>query len=72
LPVQIHQPLFERAGESEIVVDLEELIANAVEIADREAKILISTNCETLNEPGLERMARYALKLSRRTGADSG
>ncbi|PYK29454.1 MAG: hypothetical protein DME57_10245 [Verrucomicrobia bacterium] len=49
--------------------DFEELIANAVEIADRNAKILISTNCETLPEPGLERMARYALKLSRRGGA---
>jgi 23S rRNA (cytosine1962-C5)-methyltransferase len=49
--------------------DLEELIANAIEITDRNAKILISTNCETLPEPGLERMASYALKLSRRSGA---
>jgi 23S rRNA G2069 N7-methylase RlmK/C1962 C5-methylase RlmI len=49
--------------------DLEELIANGVEIADRGAQILISTNCETLSEQALERMARYALKLSRRSGA---
>jgi 23S rRNA (cytosine1962-C5)-methyltransferase len=49
--------------------DFEELIADAVEIAARDCKILLSTNCETLSEAALERMARYALKLSRRTGA---
>jgi 23S rRNA (cytosine1962-C5)-methyltransferase len=49
--------------------DFEELIADAVEIATAGAKILVSTNCETLKEPALERMARYALKLSRRSGA---
>jgi 23S rRNA (cytosine1962-C5)-methyltransferase len=49
--------------------DFEELIASALEIADRDSKILLSTNCKTLNEPTLERMARYALKLARRTGA---
>ncbi len=49
--------------------DFEELIAAAVEVADRDAKILLSTNCETLNEPALERMARYCLKLSRRSGS---
>jgi 23S rRNA (cytosine1962-C5)-methyltransferase len=49
--------------------DFEELIASALELADRNGKILLSTNCETLDEPALERMARYAMKLSRRTGA---
>jgi 23S rRNA (cytosine1962-C5)-methyltransferase len=49
--------------------DFEELIVAALEIADRESKILLSTNCETLHEQALERMARYALKLSRRSGA---
>jgi 23S rRNA (cytosine1962-C5)-methyltransferase len=49
--------------------DFEELIAAALEIADRDSKILLSTNCETLSEAALERMGRYALKLSRRTGA---
>jgi 23S rRNA (cytosine1962-C5)-methyltransferase len=48
--------------------DFEELIAAAVEIADRDARILLSTNCETLDEQALERMARYCLKLSRRSG----
>lgn len=49
--------------------DMEELIAKTLEIADRGANILVSTNCESLNEPALERMGRYALKLSRRSGA---
>lgn len=49
--------------------DFEELIASALEIAVRDAKILLSTNCKTLNEPTLKCMARYALKLARRTGA---
>lgn len=49
--------------------DFEELTAAALEVTTAGAKILISTNCETLNEPALEKMARYPLKLSRRTGA---
>src|SRR5439155_7179097 len=49
--------------------DFEDLIAGAVEIADRGGRILLSTNCETLTEQALERMARYCLKLSRRSGA---
>ena len=49
--------------------DFEDLIRAAIEIADREARILLSTNCETLNGQSLERMARYALKLCRRGGA---
>jgi len=48
--------------------DFEDLIAGAVEIADRGACVLLSTNCETLTEQALERMARYSLKLSRRSG----
>ena len=49
--------------------DFEALIAAALEIADREANILLSANCETLTESALERMARYALKLNRLSGA---
>jgi 23S rRNA (cytosine1962-C5)-methyltransferase len=48
--------------------DFEELIASALEITERNGRILLSTNCETLDEQALERMARYCLKLSRRTG----
>ena len=48
--------------------DFEELIANTLELAERGAHVLLSTNCETLSEQALDRMARYALKLSRRSG----
>jgi len=48
--------------------DFEELIGTALEVADRDARLLLSSNCETLNEQTLERMARYCLKLSRRSG----
>jgi 23S rRNA (cytosine1962-C5)-methyltransferase len=48
--------------------DFEELIAAALEVVGRNAEVLLSTNCETLNEQALERMARYCLKLSRRAG----
>ncbi|HEX4637946.1 MAG TPA: class I SAM-dependent methyltransferase [Chthoniobacterales bacterium] len=49
--------------------DFEDLIARALEIAGRDGRLLLSTNCETLKEAALERMARYALKIARRTGA---
>jgi 23S rRNA (cytosine1962-C5)-methyltransferase len=48
--------------------DFEALIVSALEVAARDARILLSTNCETLDEQALERMARYCLKLSRRSG----
>ena len=48
--------------------DFEELIVSALELIERDGRILLSTNCETLNEQALERMARYSLKLSRRSG----
>lgn len=48
--------------------DFEDLIAASIEIADRGARILLSTNCEALDERALERMSRYSLKLSRRAG----
>jgi 23S rRNA (cytosine1962-C5)-methyltransferase len=49
--------------------DFEELIAAALEVAERAGCILLSTNCETLDEKALEQMARYCLKLSRRAGS---
>jgi 23S rRNA (cytosine1962-C5)-methyltransferase len=48
--------------------DFEDLIVAALELTARDARILLSTNCESLNEQALERMARYCLKLSRRAG----
>ena len=48
--------------------DFEDLIAAALELVERNGRVLLSTNCETVNEQALERMARYCLKLSRRSG----
>jgi len=65
-------PTFSRTKEGaafHVEKDFEDLIATALEVADRDARILLSTNCETLNERALERTARYCLKLSRRSGS---
>ena len=48
--------------------DFEKLITSALEISGRNARVLLSTNYAALNESALERMSRYALKLSRRSG----
>lgn len=48
--------------------DFETLLLNAIELAERDANILLSTNCTTLNERGLEVMARFCLKATRRAG----
>ena len=48
--------------------DFEEIVVAALELIERDGRILLSTNCETLNEQALERMARYCLKLSRKSG----
>src|SRR5437867_7462874 len=45
--------------------DFEELIVAGLELTDQIACILLSTNCETLDQHALERMARYGRKLSR-------
>jgi 23S rRNA (cytosine1962-C5)-methyltransferase len=64
-------PTFSRTKGGEafhVESDFEELIVAALELIDGDGRILLSTNCETLSEQALERMARYGLKLSRRTG----
>src|SRR5215212_3662505 len=48
--------------------DFEELLAQALELTARDGCILLSTNCSTLREKGLEVMARYCLKVARRAG----
>lgn len=48
--------------------DFEKLLLLALEVADRHAHILLSTNCATLRERALEVMARYGLKMTRRAG----
>ena len=46
--------------------DFEQLLLAALEVAARDCAILLSTNCSSLREKGLEVMARYCLKLTRR------
>ena len=48
--------------------DFEKLLLAALEVAERNAHILLSTNCSTLREHALEVMGRYCLKSSRRAG----
>jgi 23S rRNA (cytosine1962-C5)-methyltransferase len=46
--------------------DYEQLLLAALEVSERDGRILISTNCSNLREKALEVMARYCLKLTRR------
>ncbi|MGI8890156.1 MAG: class I SAM-dependent methyltransferase [Chthoniobacterales bacterium] len=58
-----------RAGKAwQVENDFEKLLFAAVEVAERDAKILLSTNCTKLNERALEVMGRFCLKATRRAG----
>ena len=46
--------------------DFEKLLVDALELAERDGYVLLSTNCSTLREHALEVMARYGLKAARR------
>jgi 23S rRNA (cytosine1962-C5)-methyltransferase len=48
--------------------DFETLLLAALEVAERNARILLSTNCSTLRERALEVMGRFCLKATRRAG----
>lgn len=48
--------------------DFEKLLMAALEVAERDAKILLSTNCSRLDERALEVMGRFCLKATRRAG----
>jgi 23S rRNA (cytosine1962-C5)-methyltransferase len=48
--------------------DFETLLLAALEVAERNAQILLSTNCSTLGERALEVMGRFCLKATRRAG----
>lgn len=64
-------PTFSRShrGKSfQVEQDFETLLLASLEVAARDAKILLSTNCTTLRERALEVMARFALKATRRAG----
>jgi 23S rRNA (cytosine1962-C5)-methyltransferase len=49
--------------------DFEELLSTALQVIERQGRILLSTNCATLNDKALEVMARYCLKVTRRAGS---
>ncbi|MGH8094742.1 MAG: class I SAM-dependent methyltransferase [Chthoniobacterales bacterium] len=49
--------------------DFENLLLTALEVAERDARILLSTNCTRLNERALEVMGRFCLKATRRAGS---
>jgi 23S rRNA (cytosine1962-C5)-methyltransferase len=48
--------------------DFETLLLAALEVAERNARILLSTNCSTLGERALEVMGRFCMKTARRAG----
>jgi 23S rRNA (cytosine1962-C5)-methyltransferase len=62
-------PTFSRSAKGktfQVENDFEKLLIHALELAERDSHILLSTNCSTLREHALEVMARYALKATRR------
>ena len=48
--------------------DFETLLLTALEVAERNGKILLSTNCSSLGDRALEVMGRFCLKAARRAG----
>lgn len=64
-------PTFSRSHQGKIFHverDFEDLLSQALELVARDGCILLSTNCSSLREKGLEVMARYCLKVVRRAG----
>jgi 23S rRNA (cytosine1962-C5)-methyltransferase len=64
-------PTFSRSHRGkafQVEQDFETLLLAALEVAERSAKILLSTNCSTLRQPALEVMGRFCLKATRRAG----
>src|SRR3954467_12706503 len=48
--------------------DFETLLLAALEVVERNGRVLLSTNCSTLGERALEVMGRFCLKATRRAG----
>src|ERR1017187_560054 len=67
----LDSPTFSRSHRGNVFhveEDFEKLLVAALEVAERNARILLSTNCSTLREHALEVLARYCLKVTRRAG----
>jgi 23S rRNA (cytosine1962-C5)-methyltransferase len=70
--VILDPPTFSRSWRGktfQVERDFEALLLLALELTERDGRILISTNCATLSERALEVMARFCLKTSRRAGS---
>jgi 23S rRNA (cytosine1962-C5)-methyltransferase len=61
-PTFAHSP---GAKTFQVEEDFEKLLIDALELAERDSHVLLSTNCSTLREHALEVMARYCLKATR-------
>jgi 23S rRNA (cytosine1962-C5)-methyltransferase len=62
-------PTFSRSPKGktfQIQHDFQNLLISALAVAERDAHVLVSTNCSALDERALEVMARYCLKETRR------
>ena len=69
--IVLDPPTFSRGNKGrrwQVGQDLEELVIAAMELATQRARILVSTNCTTIQFADLERIARFALKFHRRAG----
>jgi 23S rRNA (cytosine1962-C5)-methyltransferase len=70
--IVLDPPTFSRSHRGktfQVESDFEGLAMAALEVADRDCRILLSTNCAALNERALEVIARFCLKASRRAGS---
>jgi 23S rRNA (cytosine1962-C5)-methyltransferase len=70
--IVLDPPTFSRSHRGktfQIESDFEGLLMAALEVADRDCRLLLSTNCAALDGRALEVMARYCLKTSRRAGS---
>lgn len=69
--IVLDPPTFSRSHHGKmfkVQSNFESLLADALVVADRDAHILLSTNCATLNARTLQAMARFCLKTSRQAG----
>src|SRR5215831_16732231 len=65
-------PTFSRSPEGktfQVQHDFESLLISALAVAERDAHVLVSTNCSAIGVRALEVMARYCLKETRRVAA---
>jgi len=70
--IVLDPPTFSRSRRGktfQVESDFEDLFMAALEVADRDCRILLSTNCAALSERALEVMGRFCLKASRRAGS---